>query len=290
MASRLGDPAMNPTAVFLADRGVVRVDGEDAPGFLQGLLTNDVVGLPEGEARYAALLTPQGKILFDFLVLRAPGASPAFLLDCPRSLAAELAKRLSIYKLRAKVAISDVSVDFAVVADWGGSADLPADARVYADPRAAALGRRAILPRAAAEAVTEAALPAYEAARIAAGAPKGGVDFAYGDAFPHDADMDLFNGVDFHKGCYVGQEVVSRMKHRGEARKRVVRVRLAGAAPAPGTPVTDGALAVGALGAAAGDKALALLRIDRAAEAQVAGRPLEAAGVRLTVEESPAAS
>ena len=86
MASRLGDPAMNPTAVFLADRGVVRVDGEDAPGFLQGLLTNDVVGLPEGEARYAALLTPQGKILFDFLVLRAPGASPAFLLDCPRSL------------------------------------------------------------------------------------------------------------------------------------------------------------------------------------------------------------
>ena len=96
----------------------------------------------------------------------------------------------------------------------------------------------------------------------------GGVDFAYGDAFPHDADMDLFNGVDFHKGCYVGQEVVSRMKHRGEARKRVVRVRLAGAAPAPGTPVTDGALAVGALGAAAGDEALALLKIDRAAEAR----------------------
>jgi hypothetical protein len=101
--------------------------------------------------------------------------------------------------------------------------------------------------------------------------------------------MDLFNGIDFHKGCYVGQEVVSRMKHRGEARKRVVRVRLAGAAPAPGTPVTDGALAVGALGAAAGDKALALLRIDRAAEAQAAGRPLEAGGVRLTVEDPPAA-
>jgi len=125
--------------------------------------------------------------------------------------------------------------------------------------------------------------------RIAVGAPRGGVDFAYGDAFPHDADMDLFNGVDFHKGCYVGQEVVSRMKHRGETRKRVVRVRLAGAPPPPGTPVTDGALAVGALGAAAGDKALALLRIDRAAEARAAGRQLEAAGVRLTVEELPAA-
>ena len=281
---------MSPTAAFLADRGVVRVEGEDASSFLQGLLTNDVAGLPAGEARYAALLTPQGKILFDFLVLRAPGAPPAFLLDCPKALAADLAKRLSIYKLRAKVAIRDASDDFGIVADWGGAADFPPGAHVYADPRAASLGRRAILLCAAAEEVGGAALPAYEAARIAAGAPLGGVDFAYGDAFPHDADMDLFNGVDFHKGCYVGQEVVSRMKHRGEVRKRVVRVRLAGSAPAPGTPVTDGALAIGALGAAAGDKALALLRIDRAAEAQAAGRPLEAAGVTVTVEETPSMS
>jgi folate-binding protein YgfZ len=281
---------MSATAAFLVDRGVVRVEGEDAPDFLQGMLTNDVVGLAAGEARYAALLTPQGKILFDFLVLSAPGAPPAFLLDCPEALAADLAKRLSIYKLRAKVAISDVSAGFGVVADWGGAVVLPAEALVYVDPRAAALGRRAILPRAAAEAFGETALSAYEALRIGVGAPRGGVDFAYGDAFPHDADMDLFNGVDFRKGSYVGQEVVSRMKHRGEARKRVVRVRLAGAAPAPGTPVTDGALAVGALGAAAGDKALALLRIDRAAEAQAAGRPLEAAGVTLTVEETPVAS
>jgi folate-binding protein YgfZ len=280
---------MSMTAAFLADRGVVRVEGEDAPDFLQGLSTNDVVGLSTGEARYAALLTPQGKILFDFFVLRAPGAPPAFLLDCPRALAADLARRLSIYKLRAKVAINDASADFGVVADWGGAVDLPAGAHIYADPRAAALGRRAILTRAAAQAFGEAALPAYEALRIAVGAPMGGVDFAYGDAFPHDADMDLFNGVDFHKGCYVGQEVVSRMKHRGEARKRVVRVRLAGVAPAPGTPVTDGALAIGALGAAAGDQALALLRIDRAAEARAAGRPLEAAGVTVTVEEPTAA-
>jgi hypothetical protein len=285
-----GDLLMSATAAFLPDRGVVRVEGEDAPDFLQGMLTNDVVGLAAGEARYAALLTPQGKILFDFLALRASAAPPVFLLDCPMALAADLAKRLSIYKLRAKVALSDASAGFGVVADWGGAADLPAGAFAYADPRATALGRRAILPRAAAEALGDAALPAYEALRIGVGAPSGGVDFAYGDAFPHDADMDLFNGVDFRKGCYVGQEVVSRMKHRGEARKRVVRVRLAGAAPAPGTPVTDGALAVGALGAAAGDKALALLRIDRAAEAQAAGRPLQAAGVTLTLEETPAAS
>ena len=280
---------MSPTAAFLADRGVVRVEGDDAPAFLQGLLTNDVLDLAPGAARYAALLTPQGKILFDFLVLRSIGAPPAFLLDCPRTLAADLARRLTMYKLRAKAAISDASPELGVVADWGGAAVLPANAAVYADPRAAALGRRAILPRPAAEAVAGAAQSAYEALRIDVGAPAGGVDFAYGDAFPHDADMDLFNGVDFAKGCYVGQEVVSRMKHRGEARKRVVRVRLAGVAPAPGTPVTDGALPVGALGAAAGDKALALLRIDRAAEARAAGRRLEAAGVTLTVEETPGA-
>jgi hypothetical protein len=241
---------MSPTAAFLADRGVVRVEGEDAPGFLQGLLTNDVLALAAGEARYAALLTPQGKILFDFLVLRAPGAPAAFLLDCPKALAADLARRLAIYKLRAKVAILDESAALGVVADWGDAADLAAGAMVYADPRAAALGRRAILPRDAAEAIGEAGLAAYEAGRIAAGAPKGGVDFAYGDAFPHDVDMDLLNGVDFKKGCYVGQEVVSRMKHRGEARRRVVKVRLSGAAPEPG---------------AAGDRALALVRVDRAA-------------------------
>ena len=281
---------MSPTAAFLADRGVVRVEGEDAPGFLQGLLTNDVLALAAGEARYAALLTPQGKILFDFLVLRAPGAPAAFLLDCPKALAADLARRLAIYKLRAKVAILDESAALGVVADWGDAADLAAGAMVYADPRAAALGRRAILPRDAAEAIGEAGLAAYEAGRIAAGAPKGGVDFAYGDAFPHDVDMDLLNGVDFKPGCYVGQEVVSRMKHRGEARRRVVKVRLSGAAPEPGAPVTDGALAVGALGGAAGDRALALVRVDRVAAALAAGRPLTTAGVVLTLDDPPAAS
>src|SRR5208337_3669916 len=118
----------------------------------------------------------------------------------------------------------------------------------YADPRVAALGHRAILPRAKAVAVGEASVGEYEALRISLGVPKGGVDFAYGEAFPHDAGMDLLHGLDFEKGCYVGQEVVSRMKHRGQARKRVVRVRLTGEAPAPGAPVADGELPVGVLG------------------------------------------
>ena len=107
--------------------------------------------------------------------------------------------------------------------------------------------------------------------RICAGVPKGGVDFAYGDAFPHDANFDLLNGVDFEKGCYVGQEVVSRMKHRGTARKRVARVKVLGEPPAPGTPVLDRELAVGTLGSSLGREALAMLRLDRVEEARAAG-------------------
>ena len=280
---------MSPSAAFLADRGVVRVDGADATDFLQGMLTNDVVRLAAGEARYAALLTPQGKILFDFFAFKAPGEPAAFLIDCPAGLAADLAKRLAMYKLRAKVAITDESAALGVVAEWGGEVTATGGL-AYADPRAQGLGRRAILPRAAAQAFGQSRLAAYETLRIHLGAPKGGVDFPYGDVFPHDADMDLFNGVDFAKGCYVGQEVVSRMKHRGEARKRVVRVHLAGPAPAPGTPVTDGALTIGALGAAAGTEALALLRLDRVAEARAAGRPLTVGEICLTVDEGASSS
>ncbi len=121
--------------------------------------------------------------------------------------------------------------------------------------------------------------------RISVGAPRGGVDFAYGDAFPHDANFDLLHGVDFGKGCYVGQEVVSRMKHRGTARRRIARVKLDGPAPAPGTPILDRELAVGALGSSSGREALALLRLDRVEEAQAAGRTLNADGVGVALAE-----
>ncbi|HEY1941961.1 MAG TPA: folate-binding protein [Roseiarcus sp.] len=275
---------MTRKSAFLEDRGVVRVSGEEAAGFLQNLLTNDVEGLGLGEARYAALLTPQGKIMFDFLVVRAPAETGiAYLLDCDGARAADLAKRLSIYKLRAKVAIADQSADYGVVAIWPEEAGDAPSGIVYRDPRAASLGLRAILPRAEALAVGGAEAGAYEALRIGLGAPKGGVDFAYGDAFPHDADMDWFGGVDFGKGCYVGQEVVSRMKHRGDARKRIVRVRLDEPAPAPGAEITDGERPLGVLGSSAGRDALALLRLDRVEEAAAAGRSLSAAGVGLAL-------
>jgi hypothetical protein len=278
---------MSLNAAFLEDRGVVRVSGEDAASFLQGVLTNDVQKLEPREARYAALLTPQGKILFDALVARLPADSgDAFLLDCAGAQAADFAKRLGFYKLRAKVTIADESADHGVLAYWGGEPENAPGAIVYADPRAAELGYREVLPRAKAAAIGEASLAEYDALRVFLGVPKGGVDFPYGDTFPHEANMDALRGVDFEKGCYVGQEVVSRMKHRGGPRKRVVRVTLGGDPPAPGTPVLDGELAVGTLGAAAGRQALALLRLDRAEDARAAGRELSVGGVGVVVEGS----
>ena len=271
---------MSSKAAFLEDRGVVRVSGADAPTFLQGLLTNDVEKLPPGEARYAGLLTPQGKILFDMIVARLPAdGESGFLIDCAAAQAGDLAKRLGFYKLRAKVAIADETVDRGVVAFWGEAPETPADAFVYADPRDPRLGWRAILPRAAATAFGTEHAGAYEALRIDVVAPKGGVDFPYGDAFPHDANFDLLHGVDFEKGCYVGQEVVSRMRHRGTGRKRVARVKLAGDAPPPGTPVLDGELSVGTLGSSSAREALALLRLDRVEAAKEAHRRLTAAGI-----------
>ena len=274
---------MTRNALLLQDRGVARVSGPEAAAFLQGVVTNDVEGLAVGEARYAALLTPQGKILFDFLVARLPGDS--FALDCDASQAADLVKRLNFYKLRAKVTVLDDSADHAVVAYWGEEPENAPGAIVYVDPRAPGLGHREILPRAKAMAISEASPGEYEALRISLGVPRGGADFLYGDAFPHDANMDLLHGVDFAKGCYVGQEVVSRMKHKGGARKRIARVRLEGPAPTAGTPILDADLPVGTLGASAGGEALAMLRLDRVEDARAAGRRLSAGGVGVALAE-----
>jgi tRNA-modifying protein YgfZ len=271
--------------MVLADRSVLSISGEDATSFLHGLVTNDVERLEEGEARFAALLSPQGKILFDFIICRAPAdTGAAFFIDCPTSIAADLTKRLGFYRLRAKVAIADVSAEKAVAVSWGGD---PQDVEglVFADPRDARLGVRGIVARSAAEAWTPSDVAAYEAHRIAIGAPKGGVDFAYGDAFPHDVNMDLLNGVDFEKGCYVGQEVVSRMRHRGGVRKRIVKVSLAGPAPAVGAAILAGEATIGSLGSSAGQEALAAVRLDRLADAEGAGRALMAEGVALKIEK-----
>jgi hypothetical protein len=235
-------------------------------------------------ARFCALLTPQGKIIADFFIAEAPPAEGGgFFLDVPRALAAMLIERLNLYKLRAKVLIEDLTEVLGVLAVWDGTP--PAKYGLsYADPRLPALGARAMIPPPrAAEAAAElgadiVAAEDYEAHRIALGVPRGGVDFAYGNAFPHEADMDQLGGVDFAKGCYIGQEVVSRIEHRGIARSRAVPIRYDGARPENGVAVTAGERQVGTMGSAAHGLGIALIRLDRVAEAI---EPLKAGGVSI---------
>jgi tRNA-modifying protein YgfZ len=276
-------------AALLPDRGVVKVAGEDARKFLNGLVTVDMDKVAPGRAGFAALLTPQGKIIVDFIVTEAaPEDGGGFFLDCPRALAATLVEKLNFYKLRAKVTADDLSATLGVIAAWGGSGDTDYGL-CYGDPRLAALGMRIILPP---HLATEAAADldatltdaeTYEAHRIALGVPRGGEDFAYGNTFPHEADMDQLGGVDFDKGCYVGQEVVSRVEHRASARNRVVPVAYEDFAPSAGLPVMAGEREVGTFGSAAQGRALAMLRLDRVADALSQGTPLTCGGIALSM-------
>ena len=265
-------------AALLPERGIIKVVGDDARKFLHGLVTTDMLGLAPGTARFGALLTPQGKIIADFFVTEALQADGGgFFLDSPRALAVTLVEKLNLYKLRAKVLVEDLTEILGVLAVWDGQDTTKGCAKqglTYADPRLPALGFRVMIPphraTAAASELGAALVGAedYEAHRIALGVPRGGVDFVYGDAFPHEADMDQLGGVDFAKGCYVGQEVVSRIEHRGNARTRAVALRYDGAAPASGAPITAGERQVGTMGSAARGRGIALVRLDRVAEAE----------------------
>jgi folate-binding protein YgfZ len=275
-------------AALLPDRGVVKVAGDDAGKFLNGLLTIDIATVTPGRARFAALLTPQGKIIVDFIVAAAdPADGGGYFLDCPRALAPALVQRLNFYKLRAKVIVEDLSDVLGVMALWGSGGQ--AQGLCYADPRLPALGMRCMLmPHRAEDAARELGAglvgPAeYEAHRIALGVPRGGSDFVYDDAFPHEADMDQLGGVDFDKGCFVGQEVVSRIEHRGIARTRVVPVAFDGPAPEAGVAVMAGESNLGMMGSGSGSigRGLAVLRLDRVADALAVGTPLIAGGITI---------
>jgi tRNA-modifying protein YgfZ len=273
-------------AALLADRGVVKIAGEEARSFLHGLVSSDILELKPGAARFCALLTPQGKIIADFIATEAPARDGGgFFLDVPRERVKTLVDRLNLYKLRSHVMVEDLSEILAVLAVWGGTVTTAFAGLAYPDPRLPALGMRVMLPphRAGAAAAdlgaTLVEADAYDAHRIALGVPRGGVDFGYGEAFPHEADMDQLGGIDFAKGCYVGQEVVSRMQHRGSARTRTVAIGYAGAAPQTGIAITAGERQVGTMGSAAGGRGLALLRLDRVAEAFSRGEELFAGTV-----------
>lgn len=272
-------------AAHLIDRGVIRVSGEDARSFLQGLLTNDIEAVTTEHAGYGALLTPQGKIISDCFVIAIPEEDGGgFLLDAPLLQTQDLMKRLKLYKLRAKVALDDLTEVSAVIASADGAA-LPADAGlVYADPRLPALGERAVTDREEVADIAPADMEDYHARRIRLGIPDGGRDFVYGETFPHEALFDQTGGVSFRKGCYIGQEVVSRMQHRGTARSRIVPIVFTeGLVTEMGEEATAGGKTLGRVGSCAKGRGLALLRLDRVADAIEAGQRLDAGGLAFTL-------
>jgi tRNA-modifying protein YgfZ len=277
-------------ASLLPSRAVLKIGGADAHKFLQGLVTNDIGKVQGSNAVHAGLLSPQGKVLFDFFLV---AEGDGFLADVAREKEEELLKRLAFYRLRAAVEIgADPSRQ--VAACWGGKPEgAPGGAILYADPRLPALGYRAFLTQDASPSALgcePASEQDYHAFRIGQGVPEGGKDYAFGDAFPHEALFDQLHGVDFAKGCFVGQEVVSRMEHRGLARKRIVPVEGNAPLPAPGTSIEAAGAEIGTLGSVAGTSGLALIRLDRAEEALARGERLAAGGVGIALRRPAFAS
>ncbi len=227
----------------LPERAILRIDGAEARQYLHNLVTADIEHLKDGEAAYGALLSPQGKILADFFIL---AEGDGFLIDCAASQKADLLKRLAMYRLRAKIGIAEVADLEVVVSPTSGR---------YRDPRLGLLGWRDMVPKGS---VAEAA--GYHAARIKAGLADSDADLGSGEFFPHEANFDQFGGVSFTKGCYVGQEIVSRMEHRGTARNRILPVAM----EAPkGTEIRSGEKVLGTVLSSAGGISLAVLRLDR---------------------------
>jgi folate-binding protein YgfZ len=258
----------------LESRAVLAVTGPEAAIFLQGLITNDVIGLADGSATYAAFLTPQGKILFDFLVISRDGG---FFLDCKAELADALVKRLLLHRLRSKVTVERRD-DLVVLAGWDEAAPI---APSFPDPRVLELGWRAILPKTAiaSPAATEAD---YTTHRLDCGVPEG-TEFGQDRIFALDADLDELHGVSFEKGCYVGQELTARMKHRGTARKRILPVKTSDGSPLamPEGTLVAGDHDIGTILSAYGPRGFALVRLDRLADANPEG--ISAAGIAVRV-------
>jgi folate-binding protein YgfZ len=261
--------------VSLSDRASILVTGPEAEDFLQNILTLDLHTLASGEARSGALLTPQGKILFDFLILRTEGG---FRLDCRADIASDFARRLTMYRLRAKVeiAVEDESLVTVFFGDESGSSSNGTsviDRRFVAGDVRRCYGSEA--------AAATASRDDWTAFRVANGIAESGSDYELSDAFPHDVLLDQNGGVGFRKGCYVGQEVVSRMQHRGTARRRMLIAAGDAALPAAGTPITVDERLIGTMGSAAGHQGLALVRIDKVADAVARGVPVMAGDVHL---------
>ncbi|TCH97457.1 folate-binding protein [Roseococcus sp. SYP-B2431] len=234
----------------LSDRAVLEVTSEDRLAFLQGLISNDVTAIPEGEALWAALLTPQGKWLADFFLL--PRAD-RLLMDAEAAQAEMVMARLLRFRLRSKVAMARLE-GFSVQAGWGE----PVPAGAVADPRLAGAGWRL---------VTDAPLPAtasaanYDLHRLSLGLPDGSRDLQAEQSILLEAGFDELHGISWSKGCYMGQELTARTKYRGLVKRRLVPVEVEGPLPARGTPVTRGGAEVGEMRSGQGVRGMALLRL-----------------------------
>jgi hypothetical protein len=283
--------------IILDSRGLITVGGEDRVEFLQGLISNDIRRVAPDRAIWAALLTPQGKYLHDFFVTEMGGV---FFLDCERARLMDLGQRLSRYKLRAKVdfGIADKHVVAVLPGKAAlGRAGLPAEpgaaravsgGAIYADPRLAEAGARAVLPKEGGEAVLQelgfapGKAADYETLRLGLGLPDGSRDLVVEKSILLESNFDELHGVDWNKGCYMGQELTARTKYRGLVKKRLLPVDIAGDAPPPGTQILLGGKDAGELRTAADGKGLALLRLEQLERALQGDGVLTAGDATLT--------
>lgn len=255
----------------LPNRGLLRVSGDEAESFLQSLVSNDISKAAEDQAIYATLLTPQGKFLHDFFVVRD---AEGFLIDCEADRLSDLKRRLTMYKLRSKVDLVDETAQWQVLA---GSVGEPVGGFIFEDPRHPELGQRAILPVGHTPATGTADFSVWDDKRISLGIPDGSRDIEIEKSFLLEHRMDEWNAIDFKKGCYVGQELTARTKYRGNVRKRLTTVTVHGPLPETGTPVLVEGVEVGTVRTGINDRALAILRIE------LPKGELEAGEARLTV-------
>ncbi|WP_119418056.1 CAF17-like 4Fe-4S cluster assembly/insertion protein YgfZ [Desertibaculum subflavum] len=265
------------THALLPERGAIALTGEEAVKFLQGLVSNDVEKVGPTRAIYATLLSPQGRFLFDFFVAARHGG---LLIDCEAARAADLARKLTMYKLRSKVAVENLTGHQTIAVAWGegaaaafgltaeaGAATVIDDVTAYIDPRLPALGLRLAGPQ---EEVARLlvgkgqAVPpeAWHRHRLSLGVPDGSRDVPVDKGFLLEHNFEELNAIDFKKGCYVGQELTARTKYRGLVRKRLFKVAVEGPLPAPGTPVLRGEHEAGVVYSGLDGTALALLRLE----------------------------
>jgi folate-binding protein YgfZ len=251
----------------LPDRAILNLTGPDTLALLERTVTHKVSDWADGEARYGALLTPQGKVIADYIAHRTPDG---VLIDVHREAAEDLLKRLKMFRLRSAVEMGPCDDLLSAVSMDGAP-----------DPRSGNLPRRKIVaPRDAPD-----PLPGWDLLAIRAGVPEWGRDYRAGEVFPTDINMDLMNGIDYRKGCFVGQEVASRMKRKALIRKRTVQVH--GAALTAGAEVRAGERLIGTVTSAAGGEGLALIRTDRFAKSIEAGVPVTVNDAVAAIEGAP---